>query len=236
MVALVLCLNWEADMGRTRSASSKSVTPRLFVNPATQIFYCEGKHEYTYFSKLVEQSVIAPFEKGTELSATDIVPRIAAIKRDLDNDAIERVVWMLDGGDLHINQSKKKKGKNHFFEFYKEWLKKKDAEWSRLLILMINPCLEYWFLLHRTDPPVDAKGLPRCFKDADELKELDEFKEHCPEGKGADLVKTIAKDSEGRKQAIERAQKLVERLPESLSEKDLFGVARAEIFQLFTST
>ena len=223
-------------MGRTRSASSKSVTPRLFVNPATQIFYCEGSHEYTYFSTLATQNAIASFEQGTPLTAADIVPRIEAIKRDLKNDAIERVVWIVDGGDEHINQSKKKKGKKHFFEFYKEWLAKKDDEWSKLLILIISPCLEYWLLLHRTDPPVDAQGRPRCFKDANELRESDEFKKYCPEGKGAALVKAIAKDLNGRKQAIKRARKLAEPLSENLSEKDLFGVARAEIFQLFIST
>ncbi|GHA69414.1 hypothetical protein GCM10009007_07830 [Formosimonas limnophila] len=223
-------------MARTRSASSRSVVQRLFVNGATQVFYFEGPHDCDYCSKLVEQNVIAPFEQGTKLPATNIELRIGTIKRDLGNDAIERVVWIVDGGDEHINQSKKKKGKNHFFEFYKEWLAKKDNEWSKLLILINNPCLEYWFLLHRTDPPVDAKGLPRCFKSADELLNSAEFKGHCPEGKGAGLVKTIAKDSNGRPQAIKRARNLTQPLSENLSEKELFGVARAEIFQLFIST
>lgn len=223
-------------MGRIRSASSRSVVKRLFLHGATQIFYFEGTHDYDYCSNLVKQNVIAPFEKGTKLSATNIVPRIEAIKRDLDNDAIDRVVWIVDGGDEHINQSKKKKGKNHFFEFYKEWLTKKDDKWSKLLILINKPCLEYWFLLHRIDPPVDAKGLTRCFINAGELLNWAEFKEHCPEGKGADLVKAAAMDSNGRLRAIERAQSLTKPLSENLSKKELFGVARAEIFQLFIST
>jgi len=210
-------------MARTRTPTS---IPKSVAIPGQPQIYAEGKHDYDYLTALANSGVILPYAKGTVLSATEVKLRIEAIKRDLNNDAIECVIWIADGGDQHIKTSK------HFVTFYKEWLGKKDGEWKKLHILINSPCLEYWFLLHRVEPPIDTKEVPVFFKNGDELLESAEFKEHCPEGKGANLVRAIANNSIERKKAIKRAEKLSEQLI-NLTDKNLLSVARSEMYQVF---
>jgi hypothetical protein len=188
--------------------------------------YAEGPNDYDYLTALAASSVILPYKKGTELMASQVKPRIESIKKDLDNDAIECVIWIVDGGDEHIN------GPKHFIEFYKEWQGKKDGEWKKLHVLINAPCLEYWFLLHRTDPPLDAKDAPICFENAKTLDDSAVFKKFCEEGKGANLVKAIVRDAAGRKQAIKRAEDLSAQLND-LPDKKLLKIARAEMYQVF---
>lgn len=222
-------------MVRKRSVSS--IKQRLFANnPPVTVIYCEGKHEYTYLDFLVKKNVIRSYERGTKLTASDIVNRMQAIRYDMANEAIERIFWIVDGGDEHIKQGKKKKGKNCFSEFYSEWLSKKDQtdekeRWGKLLILLNTPCLEYWFLLHRLDPPIHSNGNFICFNDATELENSEIFKASCPEGKGDKLVSTVANDSAGRKRAVRRAKELNTSIVNT-NLNELFSVARAEIYQL----
>ncbi len=210
-----------------RPKPSKSLTQRLFLSPISKrIIYCEGKHEYTYLSKLVDLNEIEAYEKGTELSASAIKLRIMQIERDLNNDAVEQVFWIVDGGDEHIKES------SYFKKFYNKWLAKKDSDWHKLDILINTPCLEYWFLLHEIDPPIDSESNPICYADANALYNSQEFKGTFTNGKGAQLVKVMANNAQGRKNAIERAKKLLSLL-DNLNIKKYFSVARAEFFRLF---
>lgn len=211
-------------MARTRTPTS---IPKSAANPGQPKIYAEGKNDNDYLTGLVKNKVILNYAPGTKLPSTAVKRRIEAIQRDIDdNDAIDCVIWIVDGGDDHIKAPT-------FIKFYKEWLGKKDDEWKKLHILINSPCLEYWCLLHRTDQPIDAKkGVPICFENAKALLDSKEFKNHCQEGKGANLVKAIVSDTAGRNQAIRRAKGLSSQL-NNLAEKNLLNVARAEMYQIF---
>ena len=208
-----------------RASTPKSI-PKSTPLQAHPKIYAEGKHDYKYLTALAGNGAILPYAKGTLLVATAVKRRIEAIKRDIGNDAIECVIWIVDGGDQHIKDS------THFIAFYKKWLSKKNGDWKKLHVLINTPCLEYWFLLHRIDPPLDTKDVPICFENADALFESVEFKKHCPEGKGANLVSAVVRDAAGSKQAIQRAKNLSNHL-NKLAEKNLIKVARAEMYQIF---
>lgn len=210
-------------MARTRTPRS---IPKFIAVPGQSKIYAEGKHDYDYLTVLVENGVILQYVKGTQLRSTEVKLRIEAIKQDLVNDAIECVIWIVDGGDDHIKAPT-------FIKFYKEWLSKKDNDWKKLHVLINAPCLEYWFLLHRTDPPLNIKeGDPICFENANALLDSPEFKKHCQEGKGANLVRTIAGSVIERKQAMKRAKNLRDQLID-LKDKKLLNIARAEMYQVF---
>lgn len=209
-------------MARTRTPTS---TTKFIAIPGQPKIYAEGKNDNDYLTGLVKNNVILEYAKGTKLPSTAVKLRIEAIKQDLTNDAIEFVIWIVDGGDKHINASK------GFIVFYKKWLSKKDGDWKKLHILINSPCLEYWFLLHRIDPP-NNNGELNCFENADALLDSTEFKKYCQEGKGANLVKAIVSDTAGRNQAIRRAKGLSTQL-NNLTEKNLLNVARAEMYQIF---
>lgn len=209
-----------------RARTPKSIPKSNPIHGQPKI-YAEGKHDYGYLTALADSGVILQYAKGTSLTASEVERRIEAIKRDIDNEAIECVIWIVDGGDQHIKKSKP------FSRFYKEWRGKKDDEWKKLHVLINAPCLEYWFLLHRTNPPIDAKkATPICFGNADALFNSVEFKNHCTEGKGANLVSAMVCDAAGRKQAILRAKDLINQI-DSLAEKNLLNIARAEMYQVF---
>ena len=210
-------------MARARTPTS---IPKSDSIPGQPKIYAEGSHEYSYLTALADRRVILPYAKGAPLQATAIKSRINAIERDIDNDAIECVIWIVDGGDDHIKAPT-------FIKFYKEWLSKKDNDWKKLHVLINAPCLEYWFLLHRTDPPLNVKeGDPICFENANALLDSPEFKKHCQEGKGANLVRTIAGSVIERKQAMKRAKNLRDQLID-LKDKKLLNIARAEMYQVF---
>lgn len=204
-----------------RARTPKSI-PKSVAIPGQPKIYAEGKHDYAYLTGLTERYVILNYLKGTKLPATEVKQRIEAIEKDLNNDAIECVIWIVDGGDQHIKKSK------HFTDFYGKWQGKKDGEWKKLHVLINAPCLEYWFLLHRTDPPLHDNGSPICFENADALLVSSEFNSHCAEGKGANLVKTIFNDDAGRRQAMKRAEGLSGQLND-LPDKNLLKIARAEM-------
>lgn len=211
-----------------RKKPAVSVIKRIFPGGTVKpVIYCEGSHENTYLLALVKDRVLSEYEKGTELTATEITRRVDAIKRDLANDAVEQIYWIVDGCDNHIKQSKP------FEKFYDDWLTKKVGDWKKLDILINSPCFEYWFLLHKIDPPVDSNDKLICYVDAKALYDSSEFKKQLPKGKGVNLVKEIANDKIGRKQAIKRAQSLdCKNL--NTTKKQRFSVARAEIYRLFS--
>ena len=75
-----------------RPRTPQSLKQRLFANNVIKpVIYCEGPHEYSYLSKLVELHVIKDYQQGIKLQATAIKLRINAIKRDLNNESIEQL-------------------------------------------------------------------------------------------------------------------------------------------------
>lgn len=208
-------------MARTRTPTS---IPKSAAIPGQPKIYAEGKHEYDYLTGLAKNDVILNYTNGTPLPATEVKRRIEAIKQDIENPVIDFVIWIVDGGDDHIKAPT-------FTKFYRKWLSKKDGVWKKLHVLINAPCLEYWFLLHRIDPP-NNNGEFNCFENADALLDSKEFKIHCQEGKGANLVKAIVSDTAGRKLAIRRAKDLNNQL-KNLAEKNVLNVARAEMYQIF---
>jgi hypothetical protein len=210
-------------MARPRTLKS---IPKSVAIPGQPKIYAEGKHDYAYLTGLAQSDVILNYLKGTQLQATEVKQRIEAIEKDLNNDAIECVIWIVDGGDQHIKKSK------HFTDFYEKWQGKKDGDWKKLHVLINAPCLEYWFLLHRTNPPLLDNDSPICFENADALLNSAEFKKHCAEGKGGTLVKAIFNDDAGRKKARQRAEGLSGQL-NGLPDKNLLKIARAEMHRIF---
>lgn len=209
-----------------RKRISPSICARLFSKDVIKpVIYYEGGDEDNYLNQLFDDEVIKPFEKGTKLQATEIKKRIDEIQMDLKNDAIEQIIWIVDGGDLHIKESK------FFKTFYCNWLKNKDTNDFRKLSILINaPCLEYWFLLHKVDAPT-TNSTPTLFENANVLLGSQVFKVCFPAGKGGSLPTKMAMDNIGRKTAIERAKTLPQL--EACVTNTFQKAARAEMFQLF---
>ena len=197
--------------------------------------YAEGTYDYLYLDGLVKLDIIEPYSRGAKLMATQVSLRIESIKRDMCNDAIDKVIWLVDGGDEHIKNSK------DFKEFYMQWCEKKyeeeDNEWKKLIILINQPCLEYWLLLHLADPPTDKEGIPICFSDANDLYSNEIFQENFPDFNKNDsrymgnLITSLANNKYAREQAKNRANDLPD-LQEEVNKNNILTIARAEVHQI----
>lgn len=217
-------------MGRRPIVAQLPASVRAVGKP---VIYCEGGYENTYLRQLVTLKIIQDFQEGTKLAATDVELRVKQITADLENDAIEQIIWIVDGGDEHIQKSKV------FSDFYTEWqTKRADDGWKKLSILINHPCFEYWLLLHKCDAPVDAKGNAVLFLDAAALYEYVDFKGAFPgfNKKNSACMKTLigeaAAGKQGRNLAIKRAKQAAS-LAAQTSGKNLLKTSRAEMFELF---
>lgn len=199
------------------------------------VIYCEGGdggHENNYLRQLVTLDIIQDYQKGTPLPANAIKHRIKQIRADLENDAIEQIIWIVDGCDEHI------KNPADFINFYTEWQTKRANDGWKKLSILINHCFEYWLLLHKCDAPVDAKGNAVLFLDAAALYEYVDFKGAFPgfnKKNSANMNKLIgeaAADKQGRNLAIKRAKQAAS-LAAQTSGKNLLKTSRAEMFELF---
>jgi hypothetical protein len=217
-------------MGRRPTVAQLPASVRVAGKP---VIYCEGGHENNYLRQLVTLKIIQDFQEGTKLAATNVELRVKQIMADLENDAIEQIIWIVDGGDEHIKKSKE------FIAFYTEWkTKRADDGWKKLSILINHPCFEYWLLLHKCDVPVDATGNAVLFLDAAALYEHVDFKSAFPgfnKNNSANINKLIgeaAADKQGRNLAIKRAKQAAS-LAAQTSGKNLLKTSRAEMFELF---
>lgn len=109
------------------------------------LVFLEGSCERIYLNSLVRSRVIKNWEAGSPLAATLIEKRISSIRDALKNQAIDVIVWIVDGKDQHIKDSKV------FLAFYREWEIKHEKTWRKLFILKNSPSLELWWLLHYCD-------------------------------------------------------------------------------------
>lgn len=222
---------------------SKSLPPHVLKRDArinkSCVIYAEGRNEYFYLKEAGIQ-----FGRGDILCQKPaIVATINAIKNDLANEAIELVYWIVDGGDEH-NQTK------DFKKFYLDWHKNHLEEhgeipyWKKLKILINHPCLEYWFLLHKADPPLASQTpTPRFFaydskrspSPCNSLQASSEFRSAFPIYSKSDrlFIRSIAKNESERRKAIDRAKSLSLSKPSVINQNDVLSFPLAEIYKIF---
>lgn len=221
---------------------SKSLPPHVLKRGSNTnkscVIYPEGNNEIVY----LKEAGIFP-EQRKPLQKPAIIATIDAIKKDLANDAIDQVYWIVDGGDEH-NQTK------DFKKFYLDWHKnhlKEQGEipyWRKLKILINHPCFEYWFLLHKVDPPLASQtAKPRFFaydqrkspSPCNSLQESPEFMAAFPSyskgSKDKGFIRAIAKKTDERKKAIRRAKDLP--VPTEITTKNCLSYPCAQIYQIF---
>ena len=227
-------------MSRQKTKLPVHVTKRISENV---VVYAEGGNEYFY---LKASKALNSFRQGTQLPSTALDAVLQNIKSNMSNDAISQIYWIVDGGDEH-NQVKS------FKNFYLDWHSKKHPKdegknpyWSKLKILINHPCLEYWFLLHKCDPPIDPKTNTSRFFVYDKkefpspcntLQKCADYKSAFPNRtkgvKEKDFINEIATNTVARSQAIARAKKLDAGKPPQTELKTVLSYPCAEIYQLF---
>jgi len=60
----------------------------------------------------------------------------------------DKVFWIIDFDVICMETSSAKKGKKTALQEFKEYFNNIKRDYSNIVIIINNPCLEYWFLLH----------------------------------------------------------------------------------------
>lgn len=198
--------------------------------------YVEGKTERSYLGYLMNAEVIKSCTIDPQLQGSEVQRIIEQIKRDLDNEAILMVIWIVDGGDEHIcgkNAPKKqKKQLSDFQKFYEKWLEDRlNGKDLKLHILINQPAIEFWTLLHHAD-------CVTYFASNADLLNSQELKDAMPnfaKGQSTQYLKAMSsKNCPKRKMAIKRANTLDDvNLTKASNEKIELKIAQAQIHQIF---
>jgi hypothetical protein len=95
-------------------------------------------------------------------SLSDQYKKIVELARHYD-----KVIWILDFDVINSETRKSPKGGKTTLQEFKEYKTKITTAYKNILIIINNPCLEYWLLLHFENT---NKYFPSCDASAKQLK------------------------------------------------------------------
>jgi len=108
----------------------------------------DGKTEVWYFQMMKKHSVcnfdIRP-KLPQDKSIAEQHEQVLSLCRTHD-----QVIWLVDYDTIRAEDGKHRKGTQKTSERFKNYYNKLKGN-EQLEILLVNPCLEYWFLLHFKD-------------------------------------------------------------------------------------
>ncbi len=84
----------------------------------------------------------------------------------------DKVIWILDFDVINSETRKAPKGDKTTLQEFKEYKSRITADYKNILIIINNPCLEYWLLLH-------FENTSKCFSNCDAAAK--QLKRHMPD-------------------------------------------------------
>jgi hypothetical protein len=133
------------------------------------LFVVEGETEIWYFQMLKrnEKEIIKNINLVPEIpTKKSIEEQYEIIIKNL-NVGYDKIFWIVDLDKILENSNKTKKGNLSDIEKFKNY--RTDLINKKVIVVVNNPCLEFWFLLH-------FKYTSKSFKDCDDLQK--ELKKH----------------------------------------------------------
>ncbi|HPH15934.1 MAG TPA: RloB family protein [Bacteroidales bacterium] len=116
-------------------------------NPSIAIVV-DGETEVWYLQMLKRN------ERDIRVSIKPEIPNKKSLKEqynlvcDLLNREYSKVIWIIDFDTVIKEEKETPKGKKSTIKTFNEYRKELIDNFSNILIIVNNPCLEYWFLLH----------------------------------------------------------------------------------------
>jgi len=156
----------------------------------------DGECEIWYFQMLKKHNPSLPINIEPKLAVkTTLESQFKKIKEEF-YDSYDKIFWIIDY-DVILDQTKKcKKGdkpKNQEFkEYFDEILKYYN---NKVVVIINNPCLEFWFLLHHLETSKSFSNCGQTEKDLKKIKVFQKFQKK-PDFfiKGIDIFKLTEKN------------------------------------------
>lgn len=107
----------------------------------------DGECEFWYFQMLKRN------ERALRVDLKPEIPQKKKISEQFDkvieySKHYDRVFWIIDFDVISSESRVVKKGEKSALNEFKEYHKIIEAKYSNVTIIVNNPCLEFWFLLH----------------------------------------------------------------------------------------
>ena len=134
-------------------------------------FVVDGQCEYWYIQML---------KRNERSISVDLKPEIPQKKKlidqfkkviELSND-YDKVFWIIDFDVINSETRLAKKGTKKAIQEFKEYCDEINKSYENITVIINNPCLEYWILLH-------FEATSRFYENCDEVSK--QLKKHLPE-------------------------------------------------------
>ena len=106
----------------------------------------DGETEYWYLQMLKHNEPNIPFKIKPQILQKKNIKQQYELVTELSEEEYDKVFWIVDL-DVLLKEEREKKNSTsslqQFLNYYKSLSKQK-----KIVIIVNNPCLEYWFLLH----------------------------------------------------------------------------------------
>jgi hypothetical protein len=124
-----------------RKSKNRQVAP-------TFAFVVDGKTEVWYLQMLKQN------EKNVRQTIKPEIPQKKSIEdqfkmvEELLHKEYSKVFWIIDLDTIIKEEREAKKGKEKPLEAFKRYRKKLEKHGDKVTVVVNNPCIEFWFLLH----------------------------------------------------------------------------------------
>ena len=106
----------------------------------------DGETEYWYLEMLKRNEPNIPFKIKPQILQKKNIKQQYELVTDLSEEEYDKVFWIVDL-DVLLKEEREKRNSTsplqQFLNYYKSLSKQK-----KIVVIVNNPCLEYWFLLH----------------------------------------------------------------------------------------
>ena len=106
----------------------------------------DGETEYWYLEMLKRNEPNIPFKIRPQILQKKNIDQQYKLVTELSEEEYDKVFWIVDLDVLLKEEREKKNSTSSLQKFLSYWhqLSKQD----KVVVIVNNPCLEYWFLLH----------------------------------------------------------------------------------------
>lgn len=116
--------------------------------PTKQYFavVVDGETEYWYLEMLKRNEPNIPFKIRPQILQKKNIDQQYKLVTELSEEEYDKVFWIVDL-DVLLKEEREKKGNTSSLqEFLNYW--QQLSKQNKVVVIVNNPCLEYWFLLH----------------------------------------------------------------------------------------
>ena len=106
----------------------------------------DGETEYWYLEMLKRNEPNIPFKIRPQILQKKNIDQQYELVTELSEEEYDKVFWIVDLDVLLKEEREKKNSTSSLQQFLNYWRKLSKQE--KIVVIVNNPCLEYWFLLH----------------------------------------------------------------------------------------